>query len=172
MGFLTIDIAGLATVQAKQRQFATWGQNIASLEPVMEQIGLDILADNAMQFLTEGDFYRASMTAMLVAPKWEPLAASTQADRARRGYEPAHPILWRTGDLATSLSERGAGGNIFETTSNSLRVGTSMPDASFHQYGTSRMPPRPVVGLTRDRSQAIVRTVGDYVRQQARQAGL
>jgi phage gpG-like protein len=171
-GFLTINIAGIETVQAKVRQFATWGANIETLEPVMEQIGEDILADNAMQFLTEGDFYRASMAAQLVAPKWEPLAPSTQRDRARRGYEPDHPILWRTGDLANSLSSRDAGGNIFEASKNGLRVGTSIPYASFHEYGTSRMPPRPLVGLTRERSQAIVRAVGDYVREQARHAGL
>lgn len=171
-GFLTINIAGIETVQAKVRQFATWGANIETLEPVMEQIGEDILADNAMQFLTEGDFYRGSMIAQLVAPKWQPLAASTVRDRVRRGYEGDHPILWRTGELAASLSERGAAGNIFETSKRGLRVGTSIPYASFHEYGTSRMPPRPLVGLTRNRSQAIVRAVGDYVREQARQAGL
>lgn len=172
MGFLTIEIAGMQTVQAKVRAFATWGRHIETLEPVMEQIGEDILADNAMQFLTEGDYYRASMAAALVSPKWEPLAPSTQRDRERRGYEPDHPILWRTGTLAASLSERDGPGNIFETTKTSVRVGTSVPYASYHEYGTTRMPPRPLVGLTRSRSEAIVRAVGDYVRQQARDAGV
>ena len=171
-GFLTIDIAGIETVQAKVRQFATWGRNIGTLEPVMEQIGLDILADNAMQFLTEGDYYRASMVAMMVAPKWEPLADATVRQRERLGYEGAHPILWRRGDLANSLSSRDAPGNVFETTATGLRVGTNWPTASYHEYGTRTMPPRPLVGLTRERSQAMVRAVGDYVREQARAAGL
>lgn len=171
-GFLTIEIAGMQTVQAKVRQFATWGRNIETLEPVMEQIGEDILADNAMQFLTEGDWYRASMAAMLVSAKWEPLAASTQRDRVRRNYGAAHPILWRRGDLAASLSDRNAPGNVFITTKTGLRVGTSWPTASYHEYGTSRMPPRPLVGITRARSESIVRRVGDYVREQARAAGL
>jgi hypothetical protein len=52
-------------------------------------------------------------------------------------------ILIKTGDLFDSMFE-GGGGHTEQVVGSSVRVGTMVPYAQFHQFGTSRMPARTI----------------------------
>ena len=65
------------------------------------------------------------------------------APRAEGGGE---QLLVATGALRASLTGEGSG----ETTELELRFGTDVPYARFHQYGTSKMPARPFMGIPPD----------------------
>jgi phage gpG-like protein len=45
---------------------------------------------------------------------------------------------------------RGAMGNVTDITPNSLTLGTAISYARYHQTGTSRMPMRKIIELTKD----------------------
>jgi phage gpG-like protein len=158
---ITFQITGQRAVRQK---LATWGRHIESLAPAWEQVGEDLLGDFTANFDSEGGGFGTFAA-------WPQLAASTIADRLRKGFAPG-PMLERTGLLRQSVTERMTPGNLFLVEPNRLTVGTYVPYARFHQSGTSRMPARPIVGISWDRRSAIVKRLGDYVREQARQAGL
>lgn len=165
-GFINISVE-FEGQQALIGQFATFGQRIQTMRPAWEDVGNLLLADFAQQFASEGAYLGPQ-----IAPLWKPLAPSTVRDRLAKGFGGEHPILQRTGQLLGSVSERGAAGNIFEVSDNGIRAGTAYPIAKFHQYGTTRMPQRKMIGLRWATRSQILRILGDYVRQQARDAGL
>ncbi len=70
-------------------------------------------------------------------PEWAPLAQSTEEEKARLGY-PADAPLLRKGDLQKSFSHSVEG---LEAV-----VGSTDPVMVYHEFGTSKMPPRPVLG--------------------------
>ena len=70
-------------------------------------------------------------------PKWQQLAAETQAERARLGYAPNDPLL-REGDLARSIE--------FTIKGNTGYVGSNDPVAEYQELGTARIPARPFLG--------------------------
>lgn len=91
--------------------------------------------------------------------KWPNLAKSTQADRARRGFSPAHPILKRTGELERSLT--GGGNGFVEATAASLTIGSNDPTFKFHQSNKPRtkLPRRAPVLLTNEDRAALVHPI-------------
>lgn len=70
-------------------------------------------------------------------PAWAPLAQSTEDRKQRMGFAVDNPLIER-GDLADSFSHGVEG--------LTLLAGSKDPKMVFHEFGTSRMPPRPVVG--------------------------
>ena len=79
--------------------------------------------------------------------KWAPLAPSTLRARARRrkisgssGF--GTKILWDTGRLRNSYINSP----IVHVEGNTMRWGTDVPYAKYHETGTRWMPARPVVG--------------------------
>jgi len=71
-------------------------------------------------------------------PAWVPLADSTEAEKARIGA-PADAPLLRTGELLASFKH--------EVVSDTEGVvGSTDPVMVYHEFGTSKMPPRPVMG--------------------------
>lgn len=70
-------------------------------------------------------------------PAWEVLADSTETEKARLGYEPDAPLL-RTGDLRDSITHQVEG---FEAA-----IGSEDQVMVYHEFGTTKMPPRPVLG--------------------------
>ena len=65
----------------------------------------------------------------------------------------ASPLLVRTGALRDSLTTPGAAGSVEELDGGSLTLGTRLPYAMFLQLGTRRMPARPLIVLSDERSQ-------------------
>jgi phage gpG-like protein len=87
------------------------------------------------------------------AVRWKQLARSTTR-RDARGHRDPRPMRL-TGRLAQSLTVRGAPGQILRVTPTSLRFGTSVYYASFHQRGKG-VPKRTLVGLTRTERRDLV----------------
>ncbi len=71
-------------------------------------------------------------------PEWAPLAESTEEQKARLGA-PADAPLERFGDLKKSFASTLEG-------EDSVIVGSTDPVMDYHEFGTSKMPPRPVIG--------------------------
>ena len=75
--------------------------------------------------------------------QWPDLAEATVEEKQRLGYSgrisPTDP-LYRTGELRTSIGHAIDG--------NRVVLGSDDPIAEFHEFGTSRMPPRPFIGAT------------------------
>lgn len=70
--------------------------------------------------------------------KLQTLAESTQAERERLGY-PANEPLVRTGELRDSLKVEAEGPIAV--------VGSELEMMAWHEFGTSRTPSRPVLGI-------------------------
>lgn len=64
---------------------------------------------------------------------WPPLAASTVAEKARRGYATPKPLL-RTGELRDSIQ--------YTVKGTEGCVGSDLERALYLEMGTARMPPR------------------------------
>jgi HK97 gp10 family phage protein len=71
-------------------------------------------------------------------PAWEQLAESTEDEKARVGAPPDAP-LYRFGDLQKSFRSTLVG-------HNEVIVGSTDPNMDWHEFGTDKMPPRPVLG--------------------------
>lgn len=70
-------------------------------------------------------------------PQWEPLADSTEFDKARGGYPVDAPLL-REGDLRDSIEAEHHGMEGI--------VGSKDPIAGYQEFGTASIPPRPFIG--------------------------
>jgi HK97 gp10 family phage protein len=71
-------------------------------------------------------------------PAWAELAESTEDQKARLGA-PADAPLLRFGDLQKSFRSELDG-------EDAVIVGSTDPVMEYHEFGTSKMPPRPVLG--------------------------
>jgi HK97 gp10 family phage protein len=71
-------------------------------------------------------------------PEWAPLAESTEDEKARLGAPPDAP-LYRFGDLQKSFRSTPVG-------HDEVIVGSTDPNMEWHEFGTNKMPPRPVLG--------------------------
>lgn len=69
--------------------------------------------------------------------EWAPLAESTEADKARKGFPLEAPLL-RTGEFRDTWEHEISG---FEAV-----VGSKDKRALWFEFGTVNMPPRPVLG--------------------------
>jgi HK97 gp10 family phage protein len=69
---------------------------------------------------------------------WPPLAESTIEDKVRKGFPVPSPLR-RTGEMAESYKYELRPGEL------AVAVGSEEKTALFHEFGTSRMPPRPVL---------------------------
>jgi len=142
-----------------QRSFATWGASISDFSEPFEQIAEGLQTDNMLNMVSEGTLYGP----------WPPLAESTIKNRVRKGYG-SGPMLINSGDLAQSLA--GGAGSVKEIGPLQMSLGTEVAYAKYLHFGTSRMPARKLIGLVWNRKQMIVRTLGDFVRSKAVEAGL
>lgn len=90
-------------------------------------------------------------------PAWAELAESTKEERARLGYSENDPLL-RTGDLRDSIEH--------EVAELEAVIGTGSDIAEYHEFGTSKMPPRPFMGpaLVRNHDTIIDELGGAVVR--------
>ena len=186
-GFITITISGGDQLRVRARQLATWGMSVSSLEPAWVEVGEDLMADFARNMIRGGGFFGGGS-------KWAPLAPSTIREKQRLGYG-AMPIMWRTGALAESLTDKGAAGNVFQAGADYVVVGSTLFYAKYHQFGSrkqklrttvtkvrggyqlgaesvSMLPRRQLVGISWRRRSLIVRRLNAFVQEMARRAGL
>lgn len=115
--------------------------------PVWEDIISEFYQMEKKVFAAEGAFSDLQ--------KWDTL--SEYYYNWKQKHFPGTKILHLTGALESSLTERGAKGNITEVSKEAMAVGSSLktPDgkwnlASLHQYGTKVMSERKVLRLAND----------------------
>jgi HK97 gp10 family phage protein len=70
-------------------------------------------------------------------PEWAELAESTKEDRVAKGYAENNPLL-RDGTLRDSISH-----DVKDLTAT---IGSTSQIMEYQEFGTSRIPPRPVLG--------------------------
>ena len=144
-GFITINISVTGTQQLS-RKILTFGVKISDLTPAWEQIADDFRQDFREQFSTEGSYIAKKMA-------WQPLAAATVKDRVSKGFFGEHPILYRTGRLMRSFTDKNSPGNITYITPTELSVGSNFWTAGWMHFGTEHdgephVPARPIAGLS------------------------
>jgi len=95
------------------------------------------------QFATEGSEF---------GTKWQDLAPSTQKDRKRKGYKPAHPILVRRGWLRASVVKKTSANHKREVTIGGIKMMSTLKTKSglnllmLHQDGGTKLPARKIYG--------------------------
>jgi HK97 gp10 family phage protein len=88
-------------------------------------------------------------------PAWAELAESTKEDRERKGFPADEPLL-RTGEVRDSIGH--------EVADLEAVIGSDSDILVFHEFGTAKMPPRPVLGpAVQVNEAAIVRELGGAV---------
>lgn len=87
---------------------------------------------------------------------WAPLAPSTVKQRERLGVPGPHPILYRFGDMYSSM------GNRVEITPDSIFVGTDSTVAGYHQAGGVNLPQRIIFIWQEEDIQNIMDFAGKY----------
>lgn len=88
-------------------------------------------------------------------PEWAELAQATKDDRARQGFPEDEPLL-RTGELRKGYDH--------ETRGMTTRIGSPSEIAEYHEFGTAKMPPRPVLGPAVEHNKDfIIKTIGHAV---------
>ena len=104
-------------------------------------------------------------------PKWKQLQPSTMADRARKGYPPAHPILFRTGTLLNAFTLKQSKFHVRTITKRSLTIGASgsLHYPSAHQYGypDNNLPARPPLNIKPSSIKRMLTRVQLWVLQEA-----
>lgn len=70
-------------------------------------------------------------------PAWEPLADSTEQEKARLGYPVDAPLL-RKGNLRDSIRH--------EVSGHEAVIGSQSGIAAYQEFGTEQIPPRPFIG--------------------------
>jgi len=74
----------------------------------------------------------------------------------KRVVRPGRPVLTFDGDLHASLGSARGDGAIRSIKGNTMRYGTTIPYAVYHNKGTAHMPARPVLPANGNRMQGIV----------------
>ena len=77
-------------------------------------------------------------------PAWPPLNPDYEARKFVQ--YPGKTILRRTDRLFTSYTRVAAEGNLSEISDFALQHGTNIPYAAYHEFGTTRVPHRPILG--------------------------
>lgn len=86
-------------------------------------------------------------------PEWAELADSTKEEKARLGYffnDDYNPLL-RTGELQESYTH--------EVKGLEAVIGSKSDIAVYHEFGTPKMPPRPVLGPAAFRNKEKIRAI-------------
>jgi phage gpG-like protein len=141
---LEINVAG---IDVMARQLARYIDRVDDLRPALHRIARNLAAHNAENFDTEG------VTG--VYGRWAPLSPKYRAWKEK--HYPGKPILVRTGALRRELTGSPLG--IEDVTTRSIRMGTNVPYARYHQTGTHRMPRRQPVSLNEQMRRDMVKTL-------------
>jgi phage gpG-like protein len=122
------------TIAPLRRKIAGMRERAGNLIPAWDEFASWFGDQERRQFGTRGARWRAL---------WPELAAATVADKRRDGYN--GDTLVRTGALLRSISDRPL--SVERIGRTDMTVGTRAGPARFHQYGTRRMPARPLIKI-------------------------
>lgn len=126
-GILMINSEEVEKLSARVRIL---GSAIRDLSPLFEQMSVDFYKDQKRMYSVERG-----------PGQYVDLAKSTKKQKQKRfGF--TYPVLFATGRLAASLLSRTSTGSVNEIGPRGMIIGTSVPYAGFHMFGTRKMPAR------------------------------
>lgn len=121
-------------------------KRVRNLQPPLTGWGNYLLQDTRVQqFSREKD---------PTGKPWSRLAPATVREKRRLGYG-SKKILERTGDFQRTL--------FFEASKKTFVWGLRSQIASYHQYGTRKMPARVIIGLNATRKQKGYKLIKVYI---------
>lgn len=135
--------------EAVSKALAAFEQSLADEGPALAAIADDFRAMISQQFATEG---RASGTPW-AARKSMHVGAAPRGRPGSEGRRRGLPLLVRTGALLESLRGPSGANHVEEIGPDTLTLGSRLPYAMFHQLGTRRMPARPIIVLSGERTE-------------------
>lgn len=157
---LSFEVLGEAQIK---EVFEGTQERLEDFSPALERIAVHFYAHMASVFETGG---------MATASGFAPLSRRYGAWKAR--HYPGKPILTRKGELARSLTRKGARGNIHRVTKDTLTVGTRLRVRSgrwvlgtLHQGGTDKMPRRRIIDLPDYVKAAWMSEIREHINQEA-----
>jgi phage gpG-like protein len=115
-------------------------QNHPGLELCAQIVEQTAKAEFGEYQLAAGDF-----------PAWAPLVESTLEQKEKLGYAPPDNPLLREGELRDSISH--------EVEDNTATIGSDNAIMVYHEFGTSKMAMRPVLGPALFRNLEIIEAV-------------
>jgi HK97 gp10 family phage protein len=83
-------------------------------------------------------------------PAWAQLASSTESQKTSHGY-PANSPLLASGDMRDFITH--------EVDGNEAIIGSTDPVMAFHEKGTMKMPPRPVMGPALEHNREFIKRI-------------
>lgn len=110
----------------------------------------------AIQLIADGE--KAAFNAGH-GPNGEEWAPNAESTKRRKGHG---IVLFETGALEKSLVEVDGPGNINDAGSRELIFGTNVSYSLFNEFGTSRIPARPHVGISDQLIDALTEEIADY----------
>lgn len=131
---LNFDVAGEEQVR---RGFSRFADDVKDLRPAFREIVNDFAEISGKQFSTEGRYGSGG---------WAPLSAEYAKWKTK--HYPSRPILVLSGRLRESMI--GSNETIRDIQHLTLRMGSKVPYALYHQEGTKYMPARKPIQLTDD----------------------
>jgi phage gpG-like protein len=135
--------------------------SLSDLRPIWPNVIREFYLIEVEQFASEG--------AAGASGKWEPLS-DVYAKYKAIAY-PDQPILQAEEELMESLTDPEAPGAILRPEQDELTIGTSVPYATAHQRGTSRMPARPPISLAEAQKRRIQKSIQAGLVRFVREAG-
>lgn len=147
--FLEIHVVGDEIIR---RELMRFSGRMAAPEP-----GLELVAD-AMEDATMEQFESEGARS---GEPWQRLSPSTVAAKAEQGLDPA--ILQATRRMVNSLTLGARGEHIRQIGPGTLRFGTRVPYAIYHQTGTRNMPRRPPLVFTEVDRRRFVKILQSYI---------
>lgn len=142
---LSIEVHGLNIVD---RELLRFSERTADISPAAAEIEGQLTVYNRRNFASEGAESAFGRT-------WPPL--SPRYRKWKQKHYPGQPILVRTGALRKSLTETPMG--VHEVTRTTIRLGSGLPYARYHQTGGPHLPKRPPIALYEWQKRDLVRTL-------------
>lgn len=156
---MTTDRSQLLNVQfeiAGQKQLdralGVWIGRITDLRGVWPDIRDDFIIGEKEQFKTQGGSGSGG---------WPKLSPVYEAWKNKK--YPRRPLLVVNGRLRMSLTNKGSDDMVYEAGKLSLKLGTKVPYAIYHQTGTSKMPARPPIELTERQKNLWPKLIQEYL---------
>lgn len=145
------------------RGIARFSEGLADYRPIWPVIEDDFYAQVKDQFRTEGEEG---------GDRWKELTPDYAG--WKEAHFPGKPILERTGDLLSSLTNPNDPNTVRIEGRKTLTLGSAIPYAIYHQTGSrdSKLPARPEIQLTEAFKRSVMHNVQVYLVQIASQSGM
>ena len=119
-------------------------KKIENLTPALHEIGQLMVASTDENFQKEQNIYGV---------KWKQNTPATLKYKASKRF--IMKVLQRRGILRSSIQYRIEG--------DKVSVGTNLPYGAYHQFGTSRLPKREFLGVSRQDQKEIIAILEEYL---------